>query len=308
MYPRTTLKPARFSPARKTRPPRTDGPKFGMGGQVGYEYSSRTWGLAGYAEHYDPDFEMQTAFINRVGLTSGYGIVEYTFYPTKYPWLLRITPFSFTQGGRDRNAGGNELLQVSAVRLSFTRQGFLRFDRFDGFETWAGKRFDRGNWRTQGEVQLYRWLFLFGQHLVGKAVFYDPVEPFQGHVQDGRIEITLQPTGRFSQGLNYRRIAFDRESPGERVYDLDIIYSRTTYQFSRQFFLRGIVQYDSSRYQVLTDFLASYELRPGTVAYVGYGSLIERREFIDGQWTLGVGDYRTSQRGLFFKASYLHRF
>jgi hypothetical protein len=59
---------------------------------------------------------------------------------------------------------------------------------------------------------------------------------------------------------------------------------------------------------VLTDFLASYELRPGTVAYVGYGSLIERRDFIDGQWTLGVGDYKTSQRGLFFKASYLHRF
>jgi Domain of unknown function (DUF5916) len=298
-----------FVLASSTRPPRTDDSKSGMGAQAGYEYSTRRWDVLGYAEHYDQDFEMQTAFLNRVGLTSGWGIVQYNFYPDKkVPWLLRISPFSFTQGGRDRHAGGNELLQVSAIRFNFTRQGFLRLDRFDGFETWAGQRFDRGNWRTQGEVQLFRWLFLHGQHLVGKAVFYHPLEPFQGHVQDGRIEITLQPTGRFSQGLNYRRIAFDRESTGERVYDLDIIYSRTTYQFSRQFFVRGIVQYDSSRYQVLTDFLASYELRPGTVAYVGYGSLIERRDFIDGQWTLGVGDYRTSQRGLFFKASYLHRF
>jgi Domain of unknown function (DUF5916)/Carbohydrate family 9 binding domain-like len=298
-----------FVLASSTRPPRAESSKFGMGAQAGYEYNTRRLLVLGYGEHYDQDFEMQTAFINRVGLTSGWGLVEYSFYPDKkVPWLLRIAPFSFTQGGRDRNAGGNELLQVSAIRFNFTRQGFLRLDRFDGFETWAGQRFDRGNWRTQGEVQLYPWLFMYGQHLVGKAVFYDPLEPFQGHVQDARIEVTLQPTGRLSQALNYRRVAFDRESTGERVYDLDIIYSRTTYQFTRQFFVRGIVQYDSSRYQVLTDFLASYELRPGTVAYVGYGSLIERREFVDGQWTLGVGDYRTSQRGLFFKASYLHRF
>ena len=42
-----------------------------------------------------------------------------------------------------RSPGGNELLQVSGVRFRFTRQGFLRVDRFDGFETWAGQRFDR---------------------------------------------------------------------------------------------------------------------------------------------------------------------
>ena len=111
-----------------------------------------------------------------------------------------------------------------------------------------------------------------------------------------------------SQARRYRRIDFDRASTGERVYDLDLIYSRTTYQFSRQFFIRAIAQFDSSRYRVLTDFLASYELRPGTVVYAGYGSLIEQRDFDDGEWVPGRGAYETTQRGLFFKASYLHRF
>ena len=68
------------------------------------------------------------------------------------------------------------------------------------------------------------------------------------------------------------------------------------------------MQFDSSRFRVLTDFLASYELRPGTVVYAGYGSLIEQRGFVDGQWIPGEGDYAASQRGLFFKASYLYRF
>jgi hypothetical protein len=282
----------------------------GVGAQAGYEYSTRRLVLVGFGEHYDRGFQMETAFINRVGITSGWGFAEYNFFPDKarFPWLLRVSPFSFTQGGRDRNAGGEELLQVTGIRASLSRQGFVRFDRFDGFETWAGQRFDRGNWRAQGSVQLYRWLSLDGRYLFGDAVFYDPDEPFQGTIHDGSFGLTLQPSGRFSQALTYRHVSFDRQSTGEHVYDLDIIYGRTTYQFSRQFFLRAIAQYDSSTYRVLTDFLASYELRPGTVVYAGYGSLIEQREFVDGEWVTGQGVYDTSQRGLFFKASYLYRF
>jgi hypothetical protein len=299
-----------FLMTSRTRAPHEPDTKSGVGAQAGYEFSTRRLVLVGYGEHYDRGFEMQTAFINRVGITSGWGYAEYSFYPdkAKYPWIRRISAFSFTQGGRDRNQGGNELLEVLGARFSFTRQGFIRIDRFDGFETWAGQRFDRGNWRMMGNVQLYRWLFLNGQHFRGAAVFYDPEDPFQGKVRDSRASATLQPGGRFSQALEYRRVEFDRASTGDRVYDLDIVYSRTTYQFSRQFFIRAIAQWDSSRYRVLTDFLASYELRPGTVAYAGYGSLIEQRDFIDGDWVIGRGTYETSQRGLFFKASYLHRF
>jgi hypothetical protein len=299
-----------FLLASATRAPHAAESTSGIGAQAGYEYNSRRLDLVAFGEHYDSDFEMETAFINRVGITSGWGFAQYNFYPDKdkYPWLRRVSPFSFTQGGYDRNAGGNDLLQVTGVRLNLTRQGFLRFDRFDGFETWAGERFERGSWRSMGSIQLYRWLSIDGQRMWGKAVFYDPDEPFLGRNADTRIGVTLQPSGRFSQALSYRRVEFDRASTGERVYDLDIIYSRTTYQFSRQFFIRSIVQYDSSRHTVLTDFLSSYELRPGTVVYAGYGSLIEQRDFVGNEWISGEGNYQTSQRGLFFKASYLHRF
>ena len=289
--------------------PRSDDSKGGIGAQAGYEYNTRRINVQGYAEHYDAAFRMDTAFINRVGITGGWVYGDYSFYPPKTKgWLLRLTPFSFTQGGRDRNAGGDELLQVTGVRMQFSRQGNFRFDRFDGFEAWAGERFDRSRWRMFGGVQLYRWLNIEGQYFFGDAVFYDPDDPYQGSSHEGAVGVTLQPSGRLSQALNYRRISFDRKATGEHVYDVDLIYSRTTYQFSRQFFIRAIAQWDSSRYRVLTDFLASYELRPGTVAYAGYGSLIERREFMDGAWIPGQGDYAASQRGLFFKASYLYRF
>jgi hypothetical protein len=57
----------------------------------------------------------------------------------------------------------------------------------------------------------------------------------------------------------------------------------------------------------LTDLLASYEFVPGTVFHAGYGSLFEKPVQADRLLPNG-GDYMTVSRGLFFKASYLHRF
>ena len=60
----------------------------------------------------------------------------------------------------------------------------------------------------------------------------------------------------------------------------------------------------------MTDFLAMYEVVPGTVFHAGYGSLYEKQTSQPGSLvpnTLG-GGYMTVSRGLFFKASYLHRF
>lgn len=80
---------------------------------------------------------------------------------------------------------------------------------------------------------------------------------------------------------------------------MHIVNLRNTYQFNRQFLLRAIAQYDSSRERVLGDFLASYELVPGTVVHAGYGTFYER---------LNARPYEATARAFFFKASYLARF
>jgi hypothetical protein len=282
----------------------------GIGAQINYSYSTRRFAASGSFEHFDEDFRMDTAFMNRVGVTGAWGYAEYNLYPdnTKYPWLRRITLFAFSQGGSDQFAGGNEFIEVAGTRVNFSRQGFLRVDGLWCFEHWAGQRFKRGRPRAFGNVQLFRWLALDGGFSAGHAVFYDPTAPFQGRSIDYNAGMTLQPSGRLAQRVGYQRVSFDRAGTRERIYTLDIINTRTTYQFTRALAVRGIAQYDSSRKRVLTDFLGSYEPRPGTVVYAGYGALIEQRDFIDGEWLPQRGDFLTTQRGLFFKASYLYRF
>jgi len=49
---------------------------------------------------------------------------------------------------------------------------------------------------------------------------------------------------------------------------------------------------------VLGDFLASYELSPGTVIHGGYGTLTE---------SANARPYEVTARAFFFKASYLMR-
>jgi hypothetical protein len=44
------------------------------------------------------------------------------------------------------------------------------------------------------------------------------------------------------------------------------------------------------------------------VVYGGYGSLIEKQEWDGERWLPGQGSFTTTNRGFFFKASYIHRF
>ena len=102
-----------------------------------------------------------------------------------------------------------------------------------------------------------------------------------------------------NHNLTYNFVSFERRSTRHKVFDVHIVNLRNTYQFNSQFLLRAIAQFDSSRRRVLGDFLASYELVPGTVVHAGYGSVLERG---------GTEAYIATARAFFFKASYLARF
>ena len=278
-----------------------EGVSRGKAAQVSYSFSDRKYAFSTQVEHYDRSFQMDTAFYNRTGFTSGWGYGELNFYPkdSSKAIVKRVNLFTWNKYGRDQVQDGNDRFSLIGIRLNFTRQGFLRIDQGWGREPWMGMRFNNSRTRIQGNAQLFSWLNVSGNFNKGWAVYYDPVDPFQGKSKSANIGFTLQPNEHFSQNVNYSRVEFDRASDGQRVYTVNIVYLRSTYQFNKRFLVRVIEQFDSSQRRLLTDLLASYEFVPGTVFYAGYGSLCER---------LGTDPYTTTSRGLFFKASYLYRF
>jgi hypothetical protein len=278
-----------------------EGVSRGKAAQVSYNFSDRKYAFSTQVEHYDRSFQMDTAFYNRTGFTSGWGYGELNFYPkdSSKAIVKRVNLFTWNKYGRDQVQDGNERFSLIGIRFNFTRQGFLRIDQGWGREPWMGMRFNNARTRVQGNAQLFSWLNVSGNFNKGWAIYYDPVDPFQGKSKSANIGFTLQPNQHISQNVNYNRVEFNRASDGQRVYTVNIVYLRSTYQFNKRFLVRAIEQFDSSRRRLLTDLLASYEFVPGTVFYAGYGSLYER---------VGADPYLTTNRGLFFKASYLYRF
>ncbi len=285
--------------------------KDGLAGQAFYAYETKPLMFLTQLEHYDTDFQMDTAFLRQTGVTQGWSFLAPSFYPDakKNGWLKRVVPFVFTKYGKDRVQGGNTWFVLPGIRVHTTRQGFFRLDAGWGEEAWAGRVFPTRQLQTFGGAQVFRWLNLFAYFRLARSIYYDEVEPYSGHERNLNLELSLQPSARFNQSASWSRVVFDRADDGTNVYTVDVLNTRTTFQISRELALRAIVQYDSSRRQVLTDFLASWELLPGTVAYAGYGSLVEKRGWSGVQWTDEPPlAYRTTQRGFFFKASYIHRF
>jgi hypothetical protein len=274
--------------------------------------SSRRYDAFGQVEHYDRNFQMDSAFYNRTGFTSGWGFGALSFYPpstSRVAFVRRVVPFVFVQGGQDRVQNGSDLLVVSGIRLHMSRQGFLRADYVAGHEPWVGNRYQRGRWRTFGNAQIFNWLRAGGNVNAGYATYYDEVDPFQGRSHSVSAFATIQPNARISQSIEWQRVDFDRADTRADVYDLVIVNARTTYQFTRRLYARVIAQHDTSAHRLLLDALGSYELRPGTVLFAGYGALRERRAYESGEWrTDELSPLRESRRGLFFKASYLYRF
>ena len=197
----------------------------GVATQANYSHNTQRSSQSAQFEHYDPEFAMDTAFYTRVGFTSGWGYADYNIDPdkTKYPWVHRISPFTFLQRANDRIQRGDELTSVTGVRIAFTRQGFFRIDGTFGQEPWAGHEYPVRRLRTFGYVQLFRWLQANGSFVNGTAIYYDPDNPFAGRDHSLNVGLTLQPTGRFTEDVWYTHEVFHRADDGRLVYDLDII-------------------------------------------------------------------------------------
>jgi hypothetical protein len=271
----------------------------GVAAQLQAGYNTRRYNVSSFVEHFDRGFQMDTAFLNRVGLTRTWQYGEVSFYPDqkKHPWLKKVSPFVWGQYAEDRLEGGDELFVLPGLRVNFTRQGNLRIDHGEGHEHFAGREFKVTRNFVNGGAQFMRWLNVGGYIQKGAGVFYDPAAPFGGRYTNAGSNVNFQPSARLTNSLNYNFSKFDRES-GEEVYHVHIFNLRNTYQFSPRFLLRSIVQYDSSRQRVLGDFLASYELSPGTVVHAGYGTLLEGAN---------APSYNVTARAFFFKTSYLVR-
>jgi hypothetical protein len=277
-----------------------------------YTYSQKPLDLLFCAEDYGKDFRMDTAYYLRTGITQFTGLVNPHFYPRwkGLAWVRRVNVNLYGTFTHDKFTGQDDLYLQSGVSVNMPWQASLSMRYIFSREYYAGRGFDQNSFAMNGGIQATNWLTLNGSLTVGRAIRYDPSDPFLGNSTTFSVSTTLQPSDNLAQSFNFTRQVFNRLAGGGRVLAQDILVSRTTYQFNRYFFLRALVQYDSYRRRVISDILASCTVIPGTVLHLGYGSLHQKRLWTGTDWQTNFidGQYYQLRQSLFFKVSYLFQF
>jgi hypothetical protein len=269
-----------------------------------YQYATRNWVLMLGLQDIAEDFQTETGYITRTGITRVRSGILRMFYPNS-KFFLRIDPMIHSTQIRDKFSGLDETDNAFDLRLMLPRNSIFILGYRYSTEVYSGEKFNTSRVRCYAISQLTKRFYFDLRYTYQKKIRYTE-NPYQGEGNDASATLRYLPSGKLHLDLSLIYSDFYRDSDSAKEYDYMIIRSKNTYQANKYLFFRAIVEYNSFWRRLMTDFLASFTYIPGTVIHIGYGSLYEKIKWEDGQYR-DANQFLETKRGFFFKASYLWR-
>jgi hypothetical protein len=284
-----------------------DGSTTGYGNFT-YTYGSKSIIFVSVLEHIGKDLRADAGYLQRNSVNVFRTALYYNIYANqkKIPWLKVVTPFLVFDFIHDLTTQEDDITAGGSLRFYLIKDANLTFQFLHKRENWQGQAFNKNRLMVAGAIRLTNWLQLSGNFGWQENIYYWANPAFLGTGYIGNFSLDIQPSDKFN--LNFSLTHSDLQKDGEELYDVNIYYSKITYQFNRYFFIRSLIQYNSFNKQLLTDFLASFTLIPGTVLHIGYGGIYENRRWVDENWIPFEGELYNIKRSFFAKVSYLWRF
>jgi hypothetical protein len=291
-----------FGAWTRTGPEPTAASGFALG--LDYLYDTRNLGIGLGFQDISRDFEAALGYLTRNGLARFRAAILPRLYP-KSRVFRKLSPQISASVIKDLFSDMYETNNILGLQVLFPGNTIVTVSGVYANEIFLAQRFNTSGWMIQGSSQVTKQLSLRGQFRRGNGIRY--VEnPYQGYGNRATAAVVYQPSEQFNLTVNLSYADFYRDATSEKDFDDTILRGRLTYQMNKYLFFRGIVEYNSYRKQLVTDFLASFTYIPGTVVQLGYGSLYNKLQLIDGEFR-EADRFLEMKRGFFFKASYLWR-
>ena len=329
----------------------------GVGSQQGnasllqLDYLTRHWASSTVYDDISPDFCAELGFIPRTDIRRVQQVLDYFWRPNSG----RIVDFGpLTRGLVNWNRQGKiqDWEADLGFQIDWTGQTSLSVTRAEAFEL-----FNNIPFRKHGTVVTFstapaKWLSLRTSVSSGTGEDFfpgqsglasPPLTPFLGNTKRASLGFTLRPSSRlrFDQTYILSRLGTRNGStppgftPGQSIFDNHLMRSKLNYQFTREFSLRFILDYNGTlanrdlidlqpnlgsydggpivpTKQFTTDILFTYLLHPGTAVYVGYNNgfnnLTLDRSFVPPQVFNSNPSIASTSRLFFVKLSYLFRY
>ncbi len=269
-----------------------------------FYHDTRDWKVRLGLQDLSADFETDTGYLTRTGLTRFRAGVSPLFYPRSQV-LRRIAVSLASSQLRDHSYNLWETENTAAVIFMLVRTSQISLGYSYATEIFLGQRFKTDGWTLQGRSQITNAIYFNLAFRDGQAIRYSE-SPFQGYGKRGQATLGYQPSEKFNWTLSFTYSDLFRKADREKVYDYTIVRNRLIYQVNKYLFFRAIVEYNSYRRRLLADLLASFLYIPGTVIQLGYGSIYEKIRWQDEAY-VESDKFLETRRGIFFKASYLWR-
>ena len=288
----------------------------GIGSQQGsaywalLTYTGRHYVFGSYFDDKTPGFCTELGFVNRVDVRQNYTNFGYSWKP-RHSKIVAFTPavselLDWTNSGRLQ-----DWQAIASAELDLTRQTAFSISRGEFYELFDNIGFRWHSTAAAVSSQPYKWLTLNSRYAWGIRQDYFPAAPlipFLGNKQQLNAGFTLRPFARFrfDQTYIYTRLgtrvsplATSNGSPpvavssGQNIFNNHLMRSKLNYQFTKEFSLRLIVDYNATlanpqlldlqtnlgsfdggpavpTKKLTPDILFTYLLHPGTAIYFGY--------------------------------------
>ena len=268
------------------------------------------------------DFRTTLGFVPRTDIRQATQFAAYRWYP-KSGRLTSFGPNSFLQGTWDHSGQLQDWTVRVPVELNFKAQSGMFLRRQQSMERFAGIEFREHENLFTVNTSYFRWMDVAFFTATGTRPNYYPpsgTPPFLANFRDAQIGLTFRPLSglRLDETYIYSHLGTRTDAP-RTIFDNHIVRSKMNYQFTREFSLRVIFDYNAvlsdpslvslePTKHFASDVLLTYLIHPGTAFYVGYTDGYDSVKLTDAGLVPIDSPTTSTGRQFFVKMSYLFRF
>ncbi len=290
--------PDPLSPERSAR---FDGESFwGQSSYLSLEGGSRNWSMD--LDYWDTDrgFRALNGFVTEGGIRQFNGWGSAILYPED-SWIDKLMPGLTI--GRKWNYDGQQKDEwvMPAVEMNMKGQSWMKISYLISRERFRDIQFD-GIRRLDLRANTYFNDIIGGGFnlIVGRSIARNLEQPVLGRGMNLDLMATIVPMQRLNIQPVFSYANLYHPETGEEIYAGYVFRAKLNYQFTRELFLRLVLQYDAFDHSVAVEPLLTYRINPFTIFYVG-----STHGFAESELAPQDFRYQATGRQLFAKFQYL---
>jgi hypothetical protein len=258
------------------------------------------------ASHFriSPDFRTDAGFVRRVDEQQSNVNMNIRWWPQS--WVINWGP----RADYSRNYAYDGTLQDeqfgSGVNVQFARNVFVNLNIERDMERYDGIDFEKLRWNFGGGVSTSRKASFGGFMNTGDAIRY-VTGAYMGKGTTYSVFTTLRPLTRLQSEINLNSSRFVDVRTNAEEFDIKILRTLTTYQFTDRFLLRNILEYNNYEKTLGANLLLTYRVNAGTAFYIGYDDRYREGHQINPE-LLPYSELRRTNRAIFSKLQFLFRY